>query len=178
MGFGGGEYKTPENGVPEYSGGGGGKAPEYAWIYRGSGGAIEHNPKFDYSTIRPKGQKYMKPFDLDKAKTGHPIATSDGRAATFIAHIPYAHNDCRVIVMLDSATHTIPSFFMENGVSAGDGLTLVMKPLVKYANLYSVVNKYILGSVKLYDTKEEARTMLDPDKSNEKYIKTIAIEVE
>ena len=116
----------------------------------------------------------MKPFDLERAKLGHPIATIMGQAATFIAHIPYADIKHRVIVMVGG--NMIPESFTENG----NGIIniLVMKPMVKYANLYKIDDKHILGSTALYDSKEIARSYLDPDTPNEKYLRTIEIQVE
>ena len=43
----------------------------------------------------------MKKFDLEAAKRGEPIVTRGGEAAKFIAHVPDAEIDFRLVVMLD-----------------------------------------------------------------------------
>lgn len=43
----------------------------------------------------------MKPFDLDKAKSGHPLITRDGRKAKFIAHVPECDNRYKVLGYVD-----------------------------------------------------------------------------
>lgn len=41
----------------------------------------------------------MKPFDLSLAKAGHPIADRSGNPVTFIAHVPDAVPNSRVVVL-------------------------------------------------------------------------------
>lgn len=41
----------------------------------------------------------MKPFDLEKAKAGHPLVTRDGRPAKFVAHLPECHADSQVVAL-------------------------------------------------------------------------------
>lgn len=41
----------------------------------------------------------MKPFDLDAAKRGEPIVTRNGTPVKFIAHVPEAMEDERVIIL-------------------------------------------------------------------------------
>jgi len=45
----------------------------------------------------------MKPFDLEKAKSGHPLITRDGRKAKFIAHVPECDDLYRVLVYVEGA---------------------------------------------------------------------------
>lgn len=52
-----------------------------------------------------------RPFDLEKAKAGAPLITRDGRPAKFVAHVPEAEEDCRVIVLV--GTNVL--FHWENG---------------------------------------------------------------
>jgi hypothetical protein len=48
------------------------------------------------------------PFDLEKAKAGAKLVTRNGRSAKFIAHIPEADPEYRVIAMVGNyqASHT------------------------------------------------------------------------
>lgn len=41
----------------------------------------------------------MKPFDLEAAKRGEPIQTHEGELMTFIAHVPNATPEQRVLVL-------------------------------------------------------------------------------
>lgn len=43
----------------------------------------------------------MKPFDLEAAKRGDPIMTRDGRPVKFIAHVPYAREGDRVVMLFE-----------------------------------------------------------------------------
>jgi hypothetical protein len=53
----------------------------------------------------PANQKY-KPFDLEAAKRGEPIITRDGREVKFIAHVPEAQRDQRVVFLLGNLVYT------------------------------------------------------------------------
>lgn len=42
-----------------------------------------------------------RPFDLEAAKAGAPLVTRDGRKARFLAHVPEARSDCRVVAYIE-----------------------------------------------------------------------------
>jgi len=80
----------------------------------------------------------MKPFDLEAAKRGEPIQTRDGRPVRFIAHVPNAYLNQRVVVLMDRAIQ----FTSENGYFISDeeksSWDLVMAPRKRtvWVNLY------------------------------------------
>lgn len=47
----------------------------------------------------------MKPFDLEAAKRGEPICHSDGSLCKFVAYVPEAHKEQRVVIL--TAAHNI-----------------------------------------------------------------------
>lgn len=61
----------------------------------------------------------LRPFDLEKAKAGHPICTRDGRKARFIAHVPEADEGYRVFVLVEGAQCASSRF--ESGAGRGNG---------------------------------------------------------
>lgn len=74
------------------------------------------------------------PFDLEKAKAGDPILVS-GRPACYVAHVPEARDDERIVVVCDGRIYV----FTESGVSgAGCAYKLTMAPKkhVRWVNLY------------------------------------------
>lgn len=56
----------------------------------------------------------MRAFNLEEAKEGKPLVTRDGRDAKFIAHVPEALPNWRLIVMIDRAGK--PGFWPESGI--------------------------------------------------------------
>lgn len=48
----------------------------------------------------------MKPFNLEAAKRGEPMITTTGLIAKFVAHIPEAQPDDRVVVLVDGQVWT------------------------------------------------------------------------
>lgn len=59
----------------------------------------------------------LKPFDLEAAKRGEPIVTREGRPVKFIAHVPEAVYNCRVVTLTDNVIRT----HLENGRYYSDG---------------------------------------------------------
>jgi hypothetical protein len=79
----------------------------------------------------------MKPFDLERAKAGDPIVTRDGRKAKFIAHIPEADKQQRIIVLVGKDVYGV----RESGkfkVFESDNVDLFMasKKRTVWVNLY------------------------------------------
>lgn len=56
----------------------------------------------------------MNPFNLEAAKRGDRIITRNGQEAKFIAHVPEARSDHRVIALI--GTSDVPGGYCENGM--------------------------------------------------------------
>lgn len=80
----------------------------------------------------------MKPFDLEAAKRGEPITTRDGRSVRFLAYVPEAGEDARIVAMV--AGDDLPRFYRESGLcflnGEGSALDLAMVPRIVWVNLY------------------------------------------
>lgn len=104
-----------------------------------------------------------KPFDLEAAKSGAPIVTREGRSMKFIAHVPDARPDSRVLVL---SADSRASMLENNGVIVAhsedgsfyshrqDGFDLFM--LVQKKTVY--VNLYDNGYGAHHDTEQAARS--------------------
>lgn len=60
-----------------------------------------------------------KPFDLEAAKRGEPLITRDGDKARFVAHVPEACAECRVIGLIQG--HSSVAQYHENGLYYASG---------------------------------------------------------
>jgi hypothetical protein len=132
-----------------------------------------------YKTI--KKQSNMKPFDLEKAKQGHPVCTRDGRDVEILKID--ARGLFPIVGIKKSGKEDIVDQWMENGAWDKDVLNqndLLMKPTKKegWINLYrdeDIGNGYKIGSY-IYDDKNIALNQ-NGVKFNS-YIDTIKIEWE
>jgi len=59
----------------------------------------------------------MKPFDLEKAKAGHPLVTRDGRKARLVGHVPEAVEPYRVYAYIEGQSCAYS--FWESGNMGG-----------------------------------------------------------
>lgn len=84
----------------------------------------------------------MKPFDLDAAERGDPTQMEDGHQLEFIAYVPEARPDCRVVV-LDPTTGVVAVM--------GEG-DVFMAP--KRRTVW--MNLFIWGEACYYPSQEEA----------------------
>lgn len=81
-----------------------------------------------------------RPFDLEAAKRGECLVTRAGRNARFIAHVPDAAEDLRIVYMVEGCA--CPKFAHEDGLQFFEGWSdddLFMAPKPKrtvYVNLY------------------------------------------
>jgi hypothetical protein len=125
----------------------------------------------------------MKPFDLEKAKQGHPVQTRDGRDVEILKTDVKSYEPI-VAVVKNYDDHEIIRQYREHGrYEARDivrGLDLFMKPTKKegWINLYrdeDIGNGYKIGSY-IYDDKNIALNQ-NGVKFNS-YIDTIKIEWE
>lgn len=76
----------------------------------------------------------MKPFNLELAKAGKPIVTRDGRDAQFIAHVPEAYMDERVVVLLGQTIELVSEDGMFHPTSGPSSIDLFMKEAHKEIN--------------------------------------------
>lgn len=101
----------------------------------------------------------MKPFDLQKAKEGHPLVTRDGRPARFIAHVPECDEQSRVIVLISgcySCTHHTEegNFWLSKQTSTADLFLATTKRTYWFA-YSSIWNTGERCTTCLYSTKEK-----------------------
>lgn len=89
------------------------------------------------NTIKPK---VCRPFDLEAAKRGEPLVTRDGRKARFIAHVPDADEEHRLVIFIEATRRCFEycddgRFYAESGSDIRD---LFMAPVVKqlWVNVY------------------------------------------
>jgi hypothetical protein len=80
----------------------------------------------------------MKPFDLEAAKRGEPIQTSDGRPAKFIAHVPDAHKDSRLVIQIGGSVYLYHEEGKLTDFGSGKHCDLFMTPRKRtvWVNLY------------------------------------------
>jgi hypothetical protein len=80
----------------------------------------------------------MKPFDLEAAKRGTPIITRDGRKVKFIAHVPEATLNHRVVVLYGDVIRTFPDSGKYYSSDHESVLDLFMAPRKRtvWVNLY------------------------------------------
>lgn len=78
-----------------------------------------------------------QPFDLARAKAGHPLVTRDGRKARFVAHVPEVDARTRVLAVIDDA-QAVAGFY-EGGNIYSDGrdhgMDLFMAPAPRVVNV-------------------------------------------
>lgn len=92
-----------------------------------------------------------KPFDLEAAKAGHPIVTRSGKKARFIAHVPEAEEQMRVVFLFEGSVETAS----EKGeyMEYSSVLDLFMATLQRRT---AWVNLYRGGYSYWYDSEQEA----------------------
>ena len=115
-----------------------------------------------------------KPFDLEAAKRGEPLITRDGDKARFVAHVPEACAECRLICFIQD--HSSVAQYYENGLyyDSGSecGADLFMDvdvdvPELKKVTLYSALCRdpdgvYFLSTT-LFTDEAPAREGFDSD---------------
>jgi hypothetical protein len=104
--------------------------------------------------------KTLKPFNLEAAKAGEPIQTRDGRKARFLAHVPEALPEYRVIILVDGESRS--DEFLESGrynASETRSNDLFMAPKTRTV----FVNVYRNGNAWWYESKEYAEHSTDAD---------------
>ena len=101
----------------------------------------------------------MKPFDLEAAKRGEPIKTRAGQPAKFIAHVPDAHEDDRLVIQIGRSVHLYCESGNLTNYGCGKGYDLFMVPQKRtvWVNLYQGECSLISS---VYSTQESADALL------------------
>lgn len=95
----------------------------------------------------------MKPFDLEAAKRGDPIVCRDGTPVKFIAHVPEAHKDARVLYLFNEWVYVAnESGTFQN--QAERSLFMAPKKRTVWVNLFPS------GNDCHYETEEDANRMI------------------
>lgn len=71
-----------------------------------------------------------RPFDLEAAKRGAPLVTRDGRKARFVAHVPEAIDEARVVAFIEGGSNVV-SYYESgkyDGLHRGADLFMAPKP--------------------------------------------------
>lgn len=124
----------------------------------------------------------MKPFNLEKALTGEPVVTRDGRPVYDLHHLEHSNNAKRLITVIDGTT-----FFFY-----GDGIYCVGREESQYDLFMAPVKRTVWGVMYrdcaddngklylypfLYPTEENARSEMErPINAAKKAIKVFPIE--
>lgn len=100
----------------------------------------------------------MKPFSLEAAKRGEPIVTRDGTPARFIAHIPEATEQNRVVILIEECVYCNNEHgaYHKEFESVID-LFMAPKKRIRWVNLFTS------GASFHYDTKEAANKVIGID---------------
>lgn len=96
----------------------------------------------------------MKPFNLEAAKAGDPIVTRYGTKAEFIAHIPHARIDSRVVALVGDMVksyHESGTYFIDPTEPVSDDLFMAPKKRTVWVNFYD----HAFGAA-YYNTEDEA----------------------
>ena len=125
----------------------------------------------------------MKQFDLEKAKAGAPIQTRNGRPGKFIAYVPEAEGEDRVIILVDRHIWKIGEDGRCGSRHDHPEKDIFMAPVKRegWVNVYETVySERIANSLGIYNAREQAE---DQARTNEgthprSYIDTVRIEWE
>jgi hypothetical protein len=110
-----------------------------------------------HNTTSKRGYE-VKPFDLEAAKAGKPLITRNGQRARFVAYVPEAREDFRVIAHVhtdNSSTLYHECGLYMRGEESPDDLFMAPETRTVYANIFRG------GTCDWYDTEEEARAGLN-----------------
>lgn len=107
----------------------------------------------------------MKPFDLEKAKAGHPVVTRGGRPVRIlcfdkkgsnypvVALVPSRLQDTELVL-----SYTLKGYSLHNG-KGEYGFDLMMAPVKHkgWINLYRNDSDFVVTGQIVYESEEEAR---------------------
>lgn len=117
----------------------------------------------------------MKPFDLPAAKAGAPICSAEGLPRIFVAHLPLAKKDQRVVVVTGGGSVYTCSedgvFLNDDGITDRD-LFMVSKKRTVWVNLYAD------SSCFWHETEKEADMVAGGGRPRRLNGKAIPLEIE
>ena len=126
----------------------------------------------------------MKEFDLEKAKTGHPVCTRDGHEARILCFDRIGHHP--IVGLVKKAGDETIFSYNEKGRFSNDGRRecmwdLFMKSVKREAwiNLYKDKDERLFPGLNLFESEKEAKDRMESgEKSSRLYYKTVKIEWE
>lgn len=108
-----------------------------------------------------------KPFDLELAKSGHPVETRDGRKARIVCFDSLCDKSCRLLALIYSVSNDKEDIlFYDNrgkiNFSEDQALDLVMSSTKKkgWINVYKYPEsheKFSYTATQIYNSEKEAR---------------------
>ena len=123
----------------------------------------------------------MKPFNLEAAKNGAPILRRDGMPMKFVAHIPEAIPEHRVIVLSTVLPAGSIFSYREDGCNIDGTPNLFMAPVKK--KVYMIINAKLLGGgqaswmyTTVHNTHDEAERVLST--LDNEHLQVIETEIE
>lgn len=96
---------------------------------------------------------HKKPFDLDAAKAGKPIVTRDGRQVKFVAHVPDAIPQNRLVTLVGKHLYI---HFDDGRINGEEGRDSDSDLLMQSEETTVYVNFYEGGTARHFSTGESA----------------------
>lgn len=121
----------------------------------------------------------MKEFNLEEAKAGKPVVTSEGFPARIVCFNRYNERYEYLILalVLKENFEFCQSYTLEGKGLNNDFLLMKTEKVTLWANVYNVSGMYHIGQILLYSSKEEALENVVSTKDYT-YIDTVEIKVE
>lgn len=121
----------------------------------------------------------MREFNLEEAKAGKPVVTSEGYPARIVCFNRYnsRYEYLILALVLKGNFEFCHSYTLEGEGMNGDKLFMKTEKVALWANVYSAFGGYHVGQTLLYPSKEEALENVVSE-NDYTYIDTVKIEVE
>jgi len=126
--------------------------------------------------------KNLKPFDLELAKSGHPVCTRDGHKARILAYDVKNAEPLIVAVEIYDGTEQVYTYklngkFIDDNDSYEDDLIMAPVKHEGWVNIYKCVdNSVFVGNI-IFQTYDEAKNTLETE-GKVTYVATVKIEWE
>lgn len=125
----------------------------------------------------------MKEFDLEKAKTGHPVCTRDGHKVRILCFDKKGHHS--IVALIEDSGIEVTICYDNRGRYNDDGKEslhdLFMETVKQEAwiNLYKDKDGLLFPGLNLFESEKEAKDRMESgEKSSRLYYKTVKIEWE
>lgn len=121
----------------------------------------------------------MKEFNLEEAKAGKPVVTSEGYPVRIVCYDRRsAIDESSILALVNEGDYELCNYYSPNGIGIdGSKLFMTTGKVTLWTNVYSVFGGYHVGQTLLYSSKEVALENV-VSKKNYTYIDTVKIEVE